>query len=240
MTTSVLVPWRSGCPWRQRAWDWVRGRYADTHPDWELVTGGCTDGPFNRAEAILDAASRSAGDILVVADADVWADPAVAVEQVDEHGWAIPHRLIHRLSQASTVLVLTGSDWQGLPLSEDNNQDRKPYKGNPTGTLVVLRRDLLEDIPPDARFVGWGSEDDAWGAALTTLAGKPWRGEEDLVHLWHPPQERQTRRVGNPESHALARRYLNARRSPALMRAQVEEAKQWRTTSASSASTMSA
>lgn len=225
MDVSVVVPWRPGCPWRERAWEWVRARYTAAHPSWEVVTGTCADGPFNRSEAILDGASRASGDVLVVADSDVWCDPSSAVDRVTEHGWAIPHLLIYRLSEAATNRVLLGSDWRGQSLSDDNPQDRRPYKGHPAGTLVVLRADVLADVPPDRRFIGWGQEDDAWAAALNTLVGRPWRGADDLVHLWHPPQERMTRIVGNTTSARLGHRYARARRNPAAMRALLEEAR---------------
>lgn len=221
MTVSVLVPWRAGCPHREAAWEWVQDQYRRDHPDWELVTGTCADGPFNRAQAILDAAEHSSGDVLVVADSDVYTDPQEAIDHLKT--WAIPHRLLHRLSQESTEQVLAGTDWHGLPLSTDNRQDSRPYVGKETGTLVVFTRDTFDEVPPDPRFVGWGSEDLAWGAALNTLVGPPWRGRADLVHLWHPAQPRQTRAVGSPESYALWRRYAAARRDKSAMRFLVNE-----------------
>lgn len=225
MNVSVVVPWVAGDPWRGQAWAWVRARFVETHPDWEIVTGTCPPGPFNRSAAILDGARQASGDVLVVADADVWCDPAEAVTRAHEVGWAVPHTLIHRLSKESTVQVLTGSDWLGLPLSTDNPQDSKPYRGNETGTLVVLRSDVLFDVPPDPRFVGWGQEDQAWGAALRTLVGPPWRGPDDLVHLWHPPQPRQNRVVGSEANMHLLRRYQAARRHDDVMRLIVDESK---------------
>lgn len=221
MTVSVLVPWTPGCPHREAAWAWAQTRYDAAY---EVVEGRCSDGPYNRSEAILNAAMRSSGDVLVIADADVWCDPTDAVEAVAEHGWAVPHNLIHRLSPESTERVLAGEDWHGLPLSQDNPQDRRPYRGNPTGTLVVMRRDVLFDVPPDPRFVGWGQEDVAWSLALHTLIGKPWRGSADLVHLWHPAQPRKTRVVGNLDSLALYRRYQKAKGRPKAMRALLDEA----------------
>lgn len=225
MNVSVVVPWVAGDPWRGQAWAWVRARFAETHSDWEIVTGTCPDGPFNRSAAILDGARQASGDVLVVADADVWCDPAEAVAQALETGWAVPHTLIHRLSKESTVQVLTGSAWRGLPLSTDNRQDAKPYRGKPTGGLVVFRRDVLFDVPPDPRFAAWGQEDDAWSLALHTLVGAPWRGPDDLVHLWHPPQPRQSRVVGSQANMDLLRRYQAARRRPDAMRALVDEAR---------------
>lgn len=225
MKVSIVVPYRAGCPHRDAAWDFVRARYSDEFPSWDVVVGQSSDGPYNRAEAILDGARKASGDVLLVADADVWCDPTAAVETARDSGWAVPHLMLHRLSCESTKLVLMGFDWRGLPLSTDNPQDSKPYKGNETGTILAIRRDVLLDVPPDIRFVGWGQEDVAWGLALRTLVGQPWRGSEDLMHLWHPPQPRKSRVVGNDVSLELVRRYRKARGDRAAMRALIEEAR---------------
>ena len=225
VNVSVLVPFTGGCPHREAAWGHIRATYASEFPSWEIVTGdGDTPDGYSRTRAILDAESRATGDVLVVADADVWCHPGLAVLAAVENGWAIPHTLIHRLSAESTAAVLDGAAWRGLPLSGDNKQDSRPYKGHPTGTLVVLRRDVFHLAPPDPRFVGWGQEDDAWSLALRCLAGTPWRGTDDLVHLWHPPQPRRNRRVGNPANLDLLRRYQAARHDPAAMRLLLHEA----------------
>ncbi len=227
MNVSVVVPWRGGCPHRDAAWRHVRNLYETEHPDWEIVTGTDAGGAFSRSQAILDGARRSSGDVLVIADADVWCDPAPAVAKVAETGWAIPHTLIHRLSEDSTAAALDGADWQGLPLSTDNRQDSRPYRGNETGTLVVFDRYILGAVSPDPRFVGWGQEDVAWSIALRTLVGAPWRGDADLVHFWHPPQERRSRIVGSVAGEALATRYRRARNRPMEMRSLIEEVAGW-------------
>lgn len=230
MTVDLLVPWRAGCPYRERALDWCIGQYASVLDGSDVVFGECAaDLPFNRSEAILNAARQSAADVFVVTDGDVFCDPTDAIANVHASGWAVPHRLIYRLSPESTEQVLAGEDWCRLPLSADNPQDRHPYVGNETGTLFVIERDLLFDVPPDVRFVGWGQEDQAHAYALRTLAGKPWRGDADLVHLWHPPQERDTRVIGNPASLALLGRYRKAYRRPDEMLALIQEAAPWRT-----------
>lgn len=223
MSVAVVVPWRPGCVHRERAWAWVRARYAEHHPDWLVIEGAPGDGPFSRSRAILDAAGRTDAAVLVVADGDVWCDPLPAVEEVQATGWAVPHRMIHRLSQESTERMLAGEPWPGLPLSHDNPQDRRPYVGRETGTLVVLTREAFEAAPPDRRFVGWGQEDTAWSIALRRIVGPPWRGRDDLVHLWHPPQPRLNRRVGSSDSMALLARYRRAR-TPEQTKALIAEA----------------
>lgn len=228
MTVAVLVPWKPGCPWREKAWAWVRARYAEYHPDWELVTG-TTDSPtFSRTQAILDARSRTEADTFVVADADIWCDDIDrAVELSASRGWAIPHLLIHRLAESSTLRVLGGAEWRGQQLSTDNTQDSRPYRGHEAGTLLVVDAAAFDTAPPDPRFVGWGQEDDAWSYALHALIGTPWRGAADLAHLWHPAEPRQTRSRGNDANVALRRRYSNARRSRGLMLGLIEEGRTW-------------
>lgn len=225
MTVSVVIPYRAGGPHRARALDWVREQYRRF--GWEFLLGASPDGPFSRAAAILDGVHRAASEVIVVADADAWTDGTpCAVEQVLAGArWVVPHWSIHRLSPDSTTAVLAGAHWRGLPLSTDNPQDSKPYRGHETGTIVVMRRDTLLEVPPDRRFVGWGHEDDAWACALRTLVGPPIRRRDDLVHLWHPPQPRESRRVGSSAGVALYRRYRAALHRPDVMRALIAEAR---------------
>ena len=230
MKVSLLVPYTPGiCEHRDAAACWTLTRWAEEFPTWQQVVtaAGSTPDGYSRTRAILDAARRATGDVYVIADADVWCHPGLAVLRAAEDGWAVPHTLVHRLSAESTAQVLAGADWRGLPLSTDDPQDSKPYRGNETGTLVVIRRDVFWKVPPDPRFVGWGQEDEAWGIALRCLAGKPWRGDDDLVHLWHPPQPRKSRVVGNEANRALRRRYTLARRNPAAMAQILEEVAAW-------------
>lgn len=225
MNVSVLIPTGGTCPHRAAALRWVTDRYTAEFPDWEIVYGdGVTPDGYSRSRAILDAARMASGDMFLVADGDVWCDPLNAVQAARESGWAVPHLLLHRLSRESTEQVLAGADWRGLPLSTDNKQDSRPYKGNETGTMVAIRADVLADVPPDPRFVGWGQEDQAWALALRCLVGVPWRGGEDLVHLWHPPQPRASRVTGTKAGKELLSRYRKARK-PADMRALIEEAR---------------
>lgn len=69
-----------------------------------------------------------------------------------------------------------------------------------------------------------GQEDESWALALTCLHGQPWRGDADLIHLYHPPAPRVSRRKGSPESWALYRRYRDAARDRAAMSRLVKEA----------------
>jgi hypothetical protein len=131
----------------------------------------------------------------------------------------MPHSAVHRLTESSTTRYMAGASHEGLALTQ------RAYKGWEGGGYVVARRETLLDVPLDPRFVGWGAEDESWALALRTLKGPPWRGKEPLIHLFHPPQERMSRRWGSVESKALHRRYLNARNDEQAMRRLIEEAK---------------
>lgn len=234
MNVAVLVPFRGGDPHRDRAWSWVRSRYEQA--GFDIVVGTSNAAGFSRTQAILDARHQADADVLIVADADVWPEGLDdGIRYALEHGWAVPNGYLHRLSEQSTWQVLAGVDWRGLPLSADNPHDSRPYKVHPGGTLLVLTAEAFDTAPPDPRFVGWGSEDDAWALTLRCLVGAPWRGDADLVHLWHPPAQRKTRITGNDHNAALLRRYQAARHNPGRMRGLIEEGRSWVSTSSPTA-----
>lgn len=217
MSVEVLIPWRGRCPHRRRALDWVTARYR-----WPVTLAVAPAGPWCKAAALEAAVAESTADILVIADADVWCDGTpVAVDAVRGGApWAVPHTRVRRLTRPSTRWMLAGHEPDpGYDVEE------RPYRGIMGGGLTVLPREIYQQVPLDRRFTGWGQEDISWGIALGTLAGSRWRGTSDLVHLWHPPQERLSRRVGSEEGLALHRRYQLAQDDPAAMTALIEEAR---------------
>lgn len=216
---SVIIPWRPE-PGRERAYAWVRRRWRERFPTWQLITGRAPEGPWRKGLAVQDGLARATGSTIVVADADVWCDGIeAAVDQVaaGRARWAMPHTLVRRLTEAATEKVLAGEPLaEGLPTVET-------HPGMAGGGIVVLHREVARGVPMDPHFEGWGQEDQAWALALETLAGPMWRGTADLVHLWHPPASRQSRQVGSPEGLARYRRYLEARDKPGEMRRLVAE-----------------
>lgn len=175
---------------------------------------------WSKARAVADGLLRTAADILVIADADVWCDDlGEAIEAVRRGApWAIPHSDVHRLSPSATAAAL-----RGAPLNTVGPLTQPPYRGYEGGGLVVLRRDLYERAPLDPRYLGWGQEDESWALALRTLAGRPWRGTAPLYHLWHPPQPRESRRWGSPAARHLYHQYRRAAGDPDTMRALLGE-----------------
>lgn len=232
---AILIPWRPGCPHREAALTWVTGRY--TAAGYTVHLGSPPPGPWCKAKAIADAFTKTTEDVLVVADADVWTDglPA-AIDGLERHTWAIPHLRVLRLSQDATAVLLRG----GSP--DLNDLDNQQYWGTQGGGIVALHRTTWQDVPMDPRFVGWGGEDHSWGIALHHLAGRPWIGRADLIHLWHPPQleapqlrgpsgARNRPKIPDRANFRLDHRYRDAKVSKARMRAIVDEAKEalWQT-----------
>lgn len=220
MSTCVLIPWRStDCPHRTRALAYVLSRYATT--GWPVVIGrhDASEGPWNKALAVTDALTQTQAEILILADADCWTEGLPDAVQAVKDGapWAIPHRGVHRLNQDATTRYMAGEPLDGLPLGE------RAYLGVEGGGLVVIRRAAYEAAPFDARFTGWGNEDEAAGFAWRGLHGPPWRGKAPLIHLFHPPQERATRKFGSMDSRDLRKRYARARHDPDAMRRLIEE-----------------
>ncbi len=223
LKTAVVVPWRNA-PDRLPLWSFVKRRLEEQYPQWPVIETDCSPGPFSRAECIVRGAQAADADVVVVTDADVILhgdlSDSVAAVMAGPAAWAVPHWHLRRLTAEASHAVMAGA-----PLSERLPLAEKAYKGNATGTLVVLRTDLLFAVPPDVRFRGWGQEDEAWAAALRLLAGEPWRGAADLFHLWHPPAERMSRVEGNPEGVRLRHRYDRVARSRPMMQALVDESK---------------
>jgi hypothetical protein len=237
---TVLIPWRAGCPHRLAALAWVIDRYHAL--GWGVLTGTPPDGPWCKGLAVASALSCTNDERLVVADADVWTDGIVeAVEQLDNQRWAIPHRTVYRLNEYATADVLDGSQ------PDLDRLDGRPYYGTKGGGVVAIRRSTLLDIPIDPRFQGWGGEDRSWGIALHRLAGNPWVGLADLIHLWHPPQD-DAAPVRGPKAKVLIpddanrkleERYRAAKQYPPRMRALVDEAREvlWPSVSSSTVPT---
>lgn len=209
---AVVVPWRGGCVYREAALGWCAQQWG-----WPLVIGEHHEGGWCKAAAIADGLAKTTASVLVIADADVWCPSDVIVEAVanGRAKWGHPHRGVRRLHEDATNEVLRGElDPRNVA---SKHLVEPPTRAHPGGGVLVISRASYEQVPFDRRFRGWGSEDDSIGWALATLAGQPARGDERLVHLWHPPQERRSRQRGSEASYALQEQYWAARRRPREM-----------------------
>lgn len=205
---AVIVPWRGGCPHRAQALTRVTDHLVATHPRWPVILGEVDPGaPWVKAQAVAAALESTDAELLVVHDADVWTDGlAAAVDALTDAAWAIPHGFLYRLAEG-----------QLEPTTDKQHLAQAPYRGHAGGGIVVINRSTYERCSLDARFVGFGQEDDAWALALTTLVGPAWRGDAPLWHLWHPPQPRMTRARGNRDGWKLYQQYRRCRGKPEAM-----------------------
>lgn len=173
--------------------------------------------PWVKANAVNPAVAASSADVVVIADADCLTDGLPEAVRAVELGapWAKPHSMVHRLSRKATEALYGGE------MVAD--YDQRPYQGVAGGGFIVARRETLLNVPMDPRFVGWGQEDLAQATALHSLVGPAWLGDADLIHLWHPPQQRLDRTWGSVESKRLLKRYAAAKRKPDRMRELMKE-----------------
>jgi hypothetical protein len=180
LKVAVLVPWRAGDPWRERAWRYVEQRWCAM--GWPVVTGGTTQvGTFNRAAARNEAARAVDWDVGIFADADVFVrdreqvEPAVVLAAATDR-LTLPFEDYTPLTEAETGALLAGV----LP----ELPSRHPEPDPSVGGGVIVTRDLWERLGGfDEAFVGWGFED----SAFYTAAGGGLRTPGELWHLWHPP-----------------------------------------------------
>lgn len=188
----------------------------------ELVIAHDGEGDWCKARAVRRVLDRYPGaSIVIVHDADVVVHNdalRAAVQAVgDGAPWAVPHGLVHRLDRLTTIEFIEERE-----MPEHSRLVRPPYQGVAGGGITVLSRKVYDDCPLDPRFLTWGSEDEAWGWALSTLHGPPWRGDAPLVHLYHPHAAPGARRSIRIESEKLWRAYRAYRGDVNLMRQLVE------------------
>lgn len=209
MSLAIVIPYRAVPAARAQALHWVLERWRKRYPTETLIVSNC-DGPWAKTRAILQGVEHAlredpAADVLAIADADCWSDgvgEAVARVMLRERLWAVPHWRVHRLDEAMTELVLAGD----AP-NPEMATTRPIYRGVPGGGIVIVAREAFELVPPDPRFVGWGSEDVSWGLALETLCGEAWRGSmEPLYHLWHGEDWGSNQRLEHRYRDALDRK----------------------------------
>lgn len=225
MNVDVLIPWydQPGVDDRKRVLEFVLNWWHKRHPRWNVIVGsmGSDEGPWRKGLAVRRALQKSSSEIVVVADADVVCD---GVEQACDEvqalrtGWAVPHRLVYRMTEDATGMLIGDGRYPPLVAPGVVSPDfGEIYSGKAGGGLVVLPRLMLDEVPIDARFAGWGQEDLSWGRALTMIGGHPWRGLAPLLHLWHQPQDRISRGVGSVDNYDLWQQYQQCGNMPAML-----------------------
>lgn len=221
--TLVLIPWSDvGDPDRARALRYVADRYERL--SYEPVVVGYDEAPWSKGEA-LRPFWDGLREPVIVSDSDCLVSRRALLAAVGavEAGapWAAPHSTTTRLDARTTRVV-----YETGRIPRRIGKERATYPAMLGGGIVVLSPDAWARVPPDPRFYGWGGEDEAWGLALSTLAGRPVVVPTELLHLYHAhaaPRRRRRRWPERDESTALLLRYREARDDPAALDALVGE-----------------
>lgn len=208
MRTVVLVPYRPDGGHRDRIWTYLRrtvwhGKY--------VQVGEHTNGPFNRAKALNQAADCD-WDVAVIADADTWVpdrqlDSAILTARATGKLVAAFNAVVE-LDKPATTAILTGRH----ALTDSHTCERIRLKGSETqSSMLAVTRQLWDRIGGfDERFCGWGAEDQAFWHAAGLLAGEPGRINGNAYHLWHPPAAQKFRGPEYQRNVELWRRYQQA------------------------------
>jgi hypothetical protein len=230
MRTAIVVPRRAHW-WRDRLWDYVKRTWDSDAPMFEVYHEG---GLFNRSWCINEGA-RQAGnwEVLVIADADVIVPmpqverAVMAAVMTGRYTVAGTERIA--FAQGATERVLRGwprERWGELRI--ERCREHRPCRVSThdfNSNIVAVPRALWEEVGGfDERFEGWGHEDGAFVAAVTTY----WPGVERIpgtvYHLWHeraPERSRAHPRYGRNRD--LRVRYTEARGDPGAMRDLLDE-----------------
>jgi hypothetical protein len=186
---SVLIPFIPDTPRRRQIFDHVLARWGHFFPDYELVSASDGGGEvYNKAQAINNAAKIAAGDVFIIADADIIWNPETIRQAVDMVAsgavpWLIPFTDCERLDERTTQRILAGKP-------EDDTPEQYGVLSGPShgpGAMNVLTREAWEKAGGyDENFCGWGYEDNAFELMLDTFHGKAGRLPDRMFHLCHP------------------------------------------------------
>lgn len=223
MSVAVIVPFTPDGAERSRNWTWLRRRLEHFH-GLQIIEAPC-EGRWSKGRAFGQAVDRTAADVLVFMDADVFVPPDTldeAIAAAQSGRWCVPHSQVWRLGKVPTQELLDGPQHApGGPLELRRLERYPPYEGVATGGLVAMPRAAWEVAPLDPRFEGWGLEDLSWRRALETLVGPMVRYDAPLWHLQHPRQGNWN--LPMAASKALYRRYIKAHGDPSAMASIIKE-----------------
>jgi N-terminal domain of galactosyltransferase len=160
MIATVCVPWRPS-PSRMKPYDRVRRFWAETFPDWPVITEDSDTEIFSASQARNNAVRKAATEIVVVADADTIPDADNVVRAVaDPTGVTWPY----------TTWRLIPAEYADRPLDEF---PRAPALIDPHaigGVMVTTVDEYWRLGGQPEEFHGWGYEDRAFQYVAQALS----------------------------------------------------------------------
>lgn len=236
---SVVIPASlEACGGRREVWEFLKKRWVNTYPDWELIMGECSGDVWRKGVAISNGVEKAKNEIVIIADADSWVvDIHETLKHLSISDFVKPFNRYAGLTKEITERILRGEiDLEDVDIDEEKNlmwplKKSTGWSDVVLGGIVVSRKSTIEKLPFDHRFHSWGGADKAWMDAVVCLIGTPTKAPKDLVHLWHPPAGKlddndKGRRI-NENNSKLMSVYLEASKNPKHMSKVVEEGKQW-------------
>lgn len=186
---SILIPYQPDHGPRDKNLDWIKRFYKSFMPKAEVCIGTTNDTLFNRSQAINLAAKQATKPIFVIADGDIFYDPAIivnAVKLLKKANWVVPFQTVYKISQFNSKRLLDADS--RLPAKEELTDSKVIHLSrHHVGMLNVISREKFYAVNGfDERFLGWGGEDKAFACAVDTICGPYTRLEQEIYHLWHP------------------------------------------------------
>ncbi len=183
---SLIIPFTSDCPQRNRIFKWNMERYKKVFPEFQVCVGEDHGEKFNKSKAINSAVKEAKHELLLFADADVFFTRdtvARALEIIETYVRGYSQALL--LSENCTNEILSGSP----KLNQHRAEIEKIYGYLPkSDAFCLMTRECFDQSGGmDEQFEGWGGEDEGFAKILQILCGEPQLMELALYHLYHPP-----------------------------------------------------
>jgi len=242
---SILLPFTSHDKYRRDTFRWLLDYWEAELPEAEIIVGHSTGTPFNKTEALNNAANKAHGRVLAIMDADALLRGSVVDQCADDiladdndSLWFIPYRKLYRLNTEVTYAILNSDPTHPLfppdpPPDDwlDNDPAMTKYGRAYAALAYIIPREALDALGCwDERFdKGWGGEDVSTLRALDLLYGKHKTTDNGIFHLWHPKlgDSFRTRawsgQTEDEPNKQLALRYHRASNNPSAMRELVDE-----------------
>jgi hypothetical protein len=226
--TTVVIPWRHDDD-REPVLRKLRSEWSKL--GFNTILAPCPSVMWNKPLAINSAILRVGTPIVIVADADCWIheiQDAADLLVSKSLPFVIPHSRVHRLNKKTTRMYVNGeiSLKSTLKLAVSNyNLEEKSYPGKPGGGIIIAQKKLLQLVPFDIEFKGWGREDESWYLAAATYTGCRIGLNNRLVHFYHPPQHRITRKQGSEATERRYNLYKGAYGKPVAMQQLIDSSK---------------
>lgn len=235
MRVVILVPRRAGYFDRDAIWKFTKKRWQQMHPTWEIYEGHHNDGPFNRAQAINEAAEAAGSwDVALIIDSDILIDPHQVRSSVDvahcTGGFVVTSAERWMLSAEGTTTIMNGYNGSWIPFVRQKYGNLEDPHGAQVSSCVAVPRSLWAGLGGfDECHVGYGWEDVSFRSACETMTGKAtvFLGPHPNWHFHHRPSTEDRRdselKLANQ---ARAMKYISALGDKAATRLLLEEALQ--------------